>query len=100
MTQLTDLELQVAKLFAETSIDCCGAFESSENLSYMNAKDIAQATGYDLNKVGGIMTALKSKNLIIDTQESARNSRLNDFIANEQIYLEYPQLKDLVTELC
>jgi len=102
MTQakLTTLETQVATLFAEHSEWSCGCFEDGQNLSYMNAADLAEETGYGLQKVGGIMSSLLAKGLITDMQESVRGADINDFIGDPEEYLKYEELKGLVTQFC
>ena len=97
-TKLTTLEIEVATLFALASSDCCGSFDDNENISYLNAKDLAKDTGYDMNKIGGIMTALINKDLIQDTHDSARGSRYNDFVGCPCVYLQFDELKHLHTD--
>lgn len=98
MNTLTEKETAVATLFAEESLDTCGAFYEDENLSYMNAEDIAEATGLNLQQVGGIMSSLIEKMLIVDCKESYRGAHINDFMGNTSAYLKYDELKHLVTE--
>ena len=93
---LTELEVKVARMFAQTSIDICNCFCEEENLSYMNAQDIAEQAGMSLQAVGGVMASLSNKCLIVDCMESSRGARINDFIASNELYLDYPELKDLV----
>ena len=97
MTQLTEKQVQILTIIAESSSDSCGSFEDEENMSYNNAKDLAEETGMKLQAIGGVMSSLTEIFLISDTGESARGDRLNDFVGNPQVYLDYPQVAHLVT---
>jgi hypothetical protein len=95
---LTEKETLVARLFAQESLDCCDSFGGGDNMSWMNAEDIAAATGFGLQAVGGLMTSLADKGLIGNSGESSRGSRYPDFSAYPQAYSDIPALADLVSE--
>lgn len=77
---LTEKETQMVKAFIAESVDCCGdCSDDGENLSYMNAQDLAEVLGWDLQTVGGVMSSLEGKGAISDQGESARGARINDF---------------------
>jgi len=96
MSNLTANDIKAATIFAKASIDSCGEFNEVENMSYYNAKDLADEIGLSLNAVGGVMTSLISKGLIVDECESSRGSEYNDFSAIPDVYLEFAELKHLV----
>lgn len=96
MKHLTEKELLVANLFANTSLDCCGGFSADENMSCVNAKDIADETGLSLQAVGGVMSQLEQKSLIGDAGESYRGAKINDFYGNPEVFLTFPQVSALV----
>jgi len=94
---ITSLEVKVATLFANTSTDICGEFNEDNNLSYMNARDIADETGMSLQAVGGVMASLSNKSIIVDTEESTRGVSINDFIGSPEVFTDYDELKHLAT---
>jgi len=94
---LTDKETQMVKAFIAESVDCCGDCsheDGRENLSYMNAQDLAEVLGWDLHTVGGVMSSLDSKCAISDTGESPRGARINDYT----VCTRWPEIAQLVTE--
>jgi hypothetical protein len=95
---LTEKELIVAKVFANTSIDCCGSFQEEENMSFCNANDLAEETGMSLHQIAGLIGSLDGKCVITDTGDSARGDNCNDYIGNDGIYKMIPELADLVTD--
>lgn len=96
MIELTEKEVIVAKIFAEESLGCCGEFNDDANMSWNNAQDIAKETGWSLQAVGGVMSSLLGKGLIVDSMESARGLPINDFIGCNKAFLQYDELKHLV----
>jgi hypothetical protein len=78
----TDNEKRMLNAFFDTSMECCGACDEDENLSYMNAADLREVLGGTLQSIGGTMSSLEQKDAITDTGESARHHRLNDFVTN------------------
>ena len=95
---LTEKELIVAKVFANESIGCCGSFEEDENLSYCNDKDLADETGMSRQQIAGLLGSLEAKCVITDTDDSARGASCHDYVGNPLMYLEIPELADLVTK--
>ncbi len=99
LNTLTEKELLVATLFANTSTYCCGCFDDEENLSFMNARDLMEKkTGMNGQQIGGIMSSLEKKGLISDCEESYRGADINDFIGNPLMYLWFPQVAHLADE--
>ena len=82
--KLTQLEIQVLKVFYNECIDCTGECTEEQNMSHNNANDVAKALGLTEQQVGGIFTSLLAKGLIYDTGESARRDSgidcTNDFV--------------------
>lgn len=71
MSNLTSNDIKAATIFAKASIDSCGEFNEVENMSYYNAKDLADEIGLSLNAVGGVlntMTFLPSLMYILSLQ--------------------------------
>lgn len=95
---ITPKERQLALLFSDTSVDTCGEFNEHNNMSYLNAEDISDALGWDMGRVGGVVSRLLAKGLITDTAESGRIAHLNDFSANPSVYLTLKDLKHAVTK--
>ena len=90
--KLTTLETKVAKEFAQESIDACGYFDNEENMSFLTAKEIAQRTGLNEHQVGGVITSLLEKGLIIESDSS------KTFEAEPEMFKNFEEVKDLVTE--
>lgn len=90
-------ELKLARFFASTSTDCCGAFYDEENMSYVNLTDAAEELHVSLRDINVLMSRLEFEGLIVDTGESARGSKHNDFVACPLNYADVPALADLVT---
>lgn len=88
MTTYTPNEIAMLDAFYESSIDICGACDEDENLSYMNANDLLEVLGGTKQSIGGTMASLIEKCAIQDTFESARGSRLNDFVIVDYNYKE------------
>ena len=80
MSVYTDNEIKMLQAFYNESVNICGACDEAENLSYMNATDLQIELGGNIQKIGGTMSSLEAKGAIIDTMESARGDRLNDFV--------------------
>ena len=75
----TENELKMLEAFYNESIDCCGACDEEQNMSFMNANDLLEELGGTKQSIGGTMAALLEKCAICDTGESSRDDRLNDF---------------------
>lgn len=81
----TDAEINMLAAFYQTSTDCCGACNDEENMSYMNANDLKDELGLSKQAIGGIMSSLSDKNAIVDTLESARGAKINDWVIQSYI---------------
>jgi hypothetical protein len=97
MNTLTAKELTVITAFINESLNGFGGFDEENNGSYLNAKDLAGETGESLQSIGGVMAQLLDKGLIFDCGESARGAPINDFCANPETCLLYPEIAGLVT---
>ncbi len=78
----TDNELAMLEAFYNESIDCCGACDENENMSWMNANDLRKELGGTKQTIGGTMSSLLEKGAIADSGESSRGLRINDFYLN------------------
>ncbi len=78
----TDKELAMLEAFYNESIDCCGACDENENMSWMNANDLRKELGGTKQTIGGTMSSLLEKGAIADSGESSRGLRINDFYLN------------------
>lgn len=76
----TKKELQVLNYLYDVSEWICGRCDDEENVSYANAQDISSDLWMSLNEIGGILSSLNKKNAIIDTKDSARGARYNDWV--------------------
>jgi len=83
MSTYTTNETAMLQSFRNTSKECCGACDEDENMSYMNAADLLQDLGGTKQSIGGTMASLLEKGAIVDCMDSARGSRLNDFILSD-----------------
>lgn len=70
MTGLTVKERNVLAVFIQEGIDCSGAENVdqmlSDNMTWTSVEDIVRATKYDFHQVGGILSALEAKGLIVN----------------------------------
>lgn len=87
-------EIAMLRAFYDESIECCGACDEFENMSYMNANDLLQELGGTKQSIGGTMSSLLEKGAIADTGESSRNLRINDFVINEWAAEYFNSLED------
>ncbi len=85
MTTLTEKETQMLVAFIAAGVDVNGADSAEElqqdNMTWMSATDLCGALGWNKQEVGGVMSALDTKGLIGDSQESARGARDTDWTA-------------------
>ena len=93
---ITQLESTVLQAFIATSMDCCGDFSSESNLSYCNDQDIAEHTGLSRHQVAALFGSLDKKGLIVDTRESARRAKCNDYIACPENCRDVPEIRDYI----
>jgi len=82
MSTYTPNEIDMLNAFYQASIDICGECSEEENMSYMNADDLLKELGGTKQSIGGTMASLLEKGAITDCMESARGSKLNDFVLN------------------
>jgi hypothetical protein len=65
-------------------------------MSWANDKDIAEATGLSRHQVAGLFGSLAAKGLIEDSGESPRGARCNDYYAEPEKCLKYPELANYI----
>jgi hypothetical protein len=82
LMNLTDNEREMLKAFWNESMDCCGAFDKYENMSWMSGADLMKTLGKSKHSIGGTMASLEAKYLISDSGESARGASGNDYTLN------------------
>jgi hypothetical protein len=96
---ITNLELQVVKAFIDASVDCCGDFSHDQNMSWSNDKDISDATGLTRFQVAALFGSLLAKNLIVDSSESARGAKCNDYYALPESCAKVSELANYIGTL-
>jgi N-acetylneuraminic acid mutarotase len=93
MTNLTEKEATMIAAFIRAGIDCNGSRSAEEllcdNMTWMSASDLCADLGWNKQEVGGVMSALSEKGLIVDSGESAREARDNDWYASEEAIKKY-----------
>ena len=84
----TDKEIKMLSAFGETGIDVTGAQDAEsmleDNMTWMNADDLAEELKLDKQTIGGVMASLLEKNLIEDSGESARGASVTDFYLTDE----------------
>ena len=80
--KFTANEIAMLEAFYNESIECCGACDENENMSWMNANDLLIQLGGTKQSIGGTMSSLLEKGAIADSGESSRNLPINDFTIN------------------
>ena len=90
---LTTKEAAMLVAFVEAGIECNAASTSDElindNVTWMNANDLADELGWDKQAIGGVMKSLWAKCLISDTEESPRGAKVTDWIAHDEAIIWY-----------
>tara|TARA_R110000851_G_scaffold157194_2_gene299991 strand:- start:2130 stop:2429 length:300 start_codon:yes stop_codon:yes gene_type:complete len=85
---ITTKEAAMLVAFVEAGIECNAASDSDElindNVTWMNANDLAAELGWGKQAIGGVMKSLWNKCLISDTEESPRGAKVTDWIASEE----------------
>lgn len=76
----TTKETEMIKAFYMESVNCCGECSEDENMSYMNARDLQEEIGGSMQSIGGLMSSLDAKGVIVDTVDSARGLKLTDWV--------------------
>ncbi len=93
MTNLTEKEATILAAFIREGIDCNGAATAeellSDNMTCMSATDLCDTLGWNKQEVGGVMSALQEKGLIVDSGESAREARDSDWYASNKAIIEF-----------
>jgi len=93
MTNLTEKETAMIVAFLSEGINCNGAETAeellSDNMTWMSATDLCDTLGWNKQEVGGVMSALQEKGLIVDCGESARGARDNDWYASDKTIIEF-----------
>lgn len=80
MTLLTSKERQVLEVFA-LGLEYENAQDNiNDNMSYTNADDIQKELNWSKQSVGGVMSSLDQKGMIVDTMDSAREAICNDWV--------------------
>lgn len=80
---LTKNEKAMLETFYNESIDCCGSCDELENMSWCNASDLKEVLGWNKQAIGGVMSSLLDKGLIVDSGDSARGLPINDFVLTD-----------------
>lgn len=78
----TENEIAMLKEFWLESVNCCGACDDDENMSYMSGQDLMEVLGGTKESIGGTMASLDAKGAISDTGESPRGAKGNDWVIN------------------
>lgn len=86
--KLTNKEIKVLAAFIEEGADTVRAEEPEhiieDNMTIMNALDLAEATGFSSHQIAGIMSSLHEKGLIEDSGESPRGLKQTDWSATDK----------------
>ena len=93
MTNLTEKETKMIAAFIREGVNCMGATSAEglldDNMTWMSATDLCDTLGWNKQEVGGVMSALQEKGLIVDSGESARDARDNDWYASNKAIIEF-----------
>ena len=93
MTNLTEKETKMIAAFIREGVNCTGATSAEglldDNMTWMSATDLCMELGWTKQEVGGVMSALQEKGLIVDCGESARGARDNDWYASDKAIIEF-----------
>jgi len=93
MNNLTEKEAAMIAVFIREGISTNGAKSADalieDNMTWNSASDLCRALGWSKQEVGGVMSALYEKGLIIDSGESARGARDNDWFASDRAIREF-----------
>jgi len=93
MNNLTEKETIMIAAFILEGIDCNGAATAEEllgdNMTWMSATDLCDTLGWNKQEVGGVMSALSEKGLIVDSGDSARGARDTDWYASDEAIVEF-----------
>ena len=83
---LTTKELVMLGAFYAEGLDCMGGETleqlRDDNMSWMSASDLRKVLRWSSERGGGVMSALDSMGLIVDSGESARDARDTDWYAD------------------
>jgi predicted transcriptional regulator len=86
----TDNEAKMISAFVMAGMDCTGADTAEalkdDNMSWMNADDLADVLGWNKQTIGGVMRSLQRKGLIVDSGEPGPRgfTYLHDFFASDE----------------
>jgi len=93
MNSLPEIEAAMIAAFIREGIRTNGAKSADalieDNMTWNSASDLCRALGWSKQEVGGVMSALYEKGLIIDSGESARGARDNDWFASDRAIREF-----------
>jgi len=93
MTPLTPKELEMLRAFLLEGVSVNGAENAQwlieDNMTWMNANDLQQELGWNKQSIGGVMGSLQDKGLIVDSGDSARGARINDWYADQNGIEQY-----------
>ena len=82
---LTTKEAAVLGAIVRSGIEVNGAATAAEliedNVTGLTADDLQDALGWSKQEIGGVMSALSEKGLIVDTGESPRGAACTDWFA-------------------
>ena len=96
---ITNLELQVVKAFIDASMDSCGNFWTYENKSWSNEEDISHKTGLTKYEVAALFKSLEDKRLIVNSGESFKEAKYNDYFACPTSCAKVPEIVEYIN-LC
>ena len=93
MNNLTEKEAAMIAAFIREGIRTNGAKSADalieDNMTWNSASDLCRTLGWSKQEVGGVMSALYEKGLIVDSGESARGARDNDWYASKRAIREF-----------
>ena len=73
--------------FVETGVGITGAENAEwlleDNMTWMNADDLAAELKWDKKKIGGVMASLSDKHAIFDSGDSPRGAKINDWFVED-----------------
>tara|TARA_R100000458_G_C8010989_1_gene75002 strand:+ start:131 stop:442 length:312 start_codon:yes stop_codon:yes gene_type:complete len=85
--EFTTKEQEMLVAFVETGIHGTGVKDAgwllNNNMTWMNADDLADVLKWDKQTIGGVMASLSEKNAIFDSGESPRGAKVTDWFVGD-----------------
>ena len=85
--EFTTKEQEMLVAFVETGIHITGAQDADwlldDNMTWMNADDLAEELKWDKQTIGGVLASLSEKNAIFDSGESRRGANVTDWFVED-----------------